>query len=208
MHKVFINNKPLIFDEIYGKPKDMKNHLLILSDSSYSVDDAIKRMETENNQGILFLSANPDLSWNEFTSKFTLVEAAGGLVKNENDEILAIFRKKFWDLPKGKLDYDETPENAAVREVKEECGVKNLELNSFLMKTFHIYSEKKKEILKKTHWFIMTGDSKEKLKPQVEEKIEKAEWMSKEKIIQKFFPLTYISIKEVLEKYFQSVQTL
>src|SRR5436190_21224312 len=103
MHKVFINNKPLIFDEIYGKLKDMKNHLLILSEASYTVDDAVMRMETENNQGILFLSENPDLSWNEFTSKFTLVEAAGGLVKNEKDEILAIYRKKFWDLPKGKL---------------------------------------------------------------------------------------------------------
>jgi hypothetical protein len=40
------------------------------------------------------------------------------------------------------------------------------------------------------------------LVPQAEEEIEKAKWMSKDKIIEKVFPKTYLSIREVLEKYF------
>jgi hypothetical protein len=48
----------------------------------------------------------------------------------------------------------------------------------------------------------MAADSKEKLKPQVEEKIEKAEWMNKDKINKKFLLKTYTSIAEVVEMYY------
>ena len=34
----------------------------------------------------------------------TLIEAAGGLVKNEDGEYLFIFRNNKWDLPKGKIE--------------------------------------------------------------------------------------------------------
>jgi ADP-ribose pyrophosphatase YjhB (NUDIX family) len=51
-----------------------------------------------------------------------IVMAAGGLVENEHGEILLIYRKKHWDLPKGKLDAGETLEECAVREVEEETG--------------------------------------------------------------------------------------
>lgn len=202
MHKVFINNKPLIFDNVYGDLKSTNSNLLILSDSSFTLDDVLMRIETENIPGIIYLSVTPDLTWTDFTSRFVIVEAAGGLVRNEKGEVLAIYRKKFWDLPKGKLDFNESPESAAVREVKEECGLKDIEMNSFLMKTFHIYTEKRKNILKKTHWFTMTSDSSQLLNPQEEEDIEKVEWMNKDKIIKLFYPKTYHSIAEVLDKYF------
>ena len=38
-------------------------------------------------------------------------------------EILWIFRRGFWDLPKGKLDEGETIQTCAVREVEEETGI-------------------------------------------------------------------------------------
>jgi 8-oxo-dGTP pyrophosphatase MutT (NUDIX family) len=206
MHKVFINNRPLVFENVYGEFKDKYNGLVILSDSGNSLEDVIFRMVNENIPGIIYLSASPDNMWNLFTGKFTLVEAAGGVVVNEKGEVLAIYRKKSWDLPKGKLDYNEAPESAAVREVREECGLKIVELNSFLMKTYHVYTEKKSDLLKKTHWFTMTSDSSEKLSPQLEEKIEIARWMDKEEIEKVFMPDTYQSIREVLEKYYTTVQ--
>jgi len=38
--------------------------------------------------------------------------AAGGLVTNENNELLMIFRRGKWDLPKGKADEGETVKHA------------------------------------------------------------------------------------------------
>ncbi len=208
MHKVFINNKPLIFENIYSDLKATNSNLLILSESSFTIDDILHRIETENIPGIIYLSVTPDQTWTDFTSRFVVVEAAGGVVRNELGEVLTIYRRKFWDLPKGKLDFNESPESAAVREVKEECGLKNIEMNTFLTKTFHIYTEKKKNVLKKTHWFTMTSDSKQRLLPQEEEDIEKVEWMNKEKILEKFYPKTYHSIAEVLDKYFTKLETV
>jgi len=50
-----------------------------------------------------------------------------------------IFRRGKWDLPKGKLDKGETLEQCAVREVREETGLKKIKLQSPLMTTYHTY---------------------------------------------------------------------
>jgi 8-oxo-dGTP pyrophosphatase MutT (NUDIX family) len=58
------------------------------------------------------------------------VRAAGGLVTRRDDagrtEVLLVHRPKYddWSFPKGKLDPGETDEDAAVREVEEETGVR------------------------------------------------------------------------------------
>ena len=51
------------------------------------------------------------------------VVAAGGLVTNDKNELLTMFRRGKWDLPKGKLDEEETIEACALREVREETGI-------------------------------------------------------------------------------------
>ena len=52
-----------------------------------------------------------------------------------------MFRRGKWDLPKGKLDPGETLEACALREVREETGVGQLELIKFLLVTEHEYEE-------------------------------------------------------------------
>ena len=52
-----------------------------------------------------------------------IIQAGGGLVENEKGEVLFMFRRGKWDLPKGKLDPGETLEACALREVEEETGV-------------------------------------------------------------------------------------
>ena len=52
-----------------------------------------------------------------------VIKAGGGLVLNPRNEILMIFRRGFWDLPKGKLDDGETIMECAIREVMEETGL-------------------------------------------------------------------------------------
>ena len=57
-----------------------------------------------------------------FFSFFKVIEAAGGVVMNEKNDILVIFRSGKWDLPKGKIDKNESIRSAALREVMEETG--------------------------------------------------------------------------------------
>jgi 8-oxo-dGTP pyrophosphatase MutT (NUDIX family) len=204
VHIVYINNIPLIIANIYNEPFP-KSDMEILSDSEYSLNDVLKKYEDSSFHGAVYLSASPDRTWTQFTSRYILSEAAGGVVRNDNDELLVIYRKKFWDLPKGKLDYNESAESAAIREVKEECGLKSVVLEKPLIKTFHTYSEKNKFILKKTHWFTMLAEGNQILIPQTEEDIEKAKWMTKEKILDKVYSKTYLSIKQVLNEFFKTI---
>jgi len=200
MHKIYINDKPLIFSDVYENGKTVKSYQ-ILSDQQTDFLKIMKRMEDKKNNGIVLLSESPHNAWHSFISNFQLTEAAGGLVHNQRDEFLLIYRKNHWDLPKGKLEYDETPEIGALREVKEECGVKELELVRPLTITFHTYTEKKKLYLKKTHWFEMTSGYEGLLKPQVEEGISEVRWMSMKQVIETVFPNTYASILEVFGKF-------
>ncbi|BDD10791.1 hypothetical protein FUAX_32230 [Fulvitalea axinellae] len=127
---------------------------------------------------------------------FTVIEAAGGLVSNEAGESLLIYRLGRWDLPKGKLEGDESPAVGAVREVEEECGVE-VTLGAPICKTWHTYSRNGKRILKCTHWYHMHLLSDEKMTPQVEEGIERVEWKSG-KALKRALKGTYPSIKKVV----------
>ena len=118
---------------------------------------------------------------------------------NENNEILFIFRKGSWDLPKGKIDLGETKKEAAIREVMEETGVTNLELISKLGKTLHLFRTKSyKRAIKKSIWYNMTAQ-KQLLTPQIDEDIEIATWMTKEEFLSEPRKV-YRSILEVIKK--------
>lgn len=134
-----------------------------------------------------------------FASYFKMVQAAGGLVKNENSEILFIHRLGYWDLPKGKIDRKgkESAASAAIREVKEETGLTNVLVLRELPATWHIYMIEDKWILKKTNWFEMVTDSSQPLKPQTSEGIFLVKW-TPPKDIHCILSHTYASIRELL----------
>jgi len=130
---------------------------------------------------------------------FIEVEAAGGLVQNERGEYLMIHRRGFWDLPKGKLDAGETLKECAVREVEEECGLKNISRDKKICVTHHIYNTKKGLCIKPSHWYKMSVKGCPDLIPQHEEDIEKAEWV-KSKDVTDLLVSAYPSIKVVFKK--------
>jgi len=132
--------------------------------------------------------------WNNFKSHFVIIEAGGGKVFNEKNEVLFIYRNNKWDLPKGKIEKNETIKNAAIRDVEEETGIENLKLINSLLTTYHIYKHKKKYVLKISYWFKMTSDFKGELLPQEEEGITKVEWLSNDKV-KKALENTYENIK-------------
>ena len=86
---------------------------------------------------------NLEQIWEELTGMLRVVEAAGGIVFNQENKILFIHRLGRWDLPKGKIEPEESLENAALRELEEETGLAELILEEFVNTTFHIYKEKK-----------------------------------------------------------------
>ncbi len=143
----------------------------------------------------------PDLNklFYDFKSHFKYIEAAGGLVKNKNNELLVIHRFGIPDLPKGKIEPNENPKKAAIREVEEECGITGLKITGEAEPSYHIYFNKGKRTLKKTLWFRMVYSGKEMLIPQAEEDITKAEWCNAEKL-KEYRNKTYKNLR----KYFQT----
>jgi len=127
--------------------------------------------------------------------------AAGGLVLNDKNELLMIFRRGKWDLPKGKLDEGETIEACALREVKEETGLTQIEIKSFAGVTFHEYlnPHTNKDVVKETHWYNMHAANDQPLIPQTEEQIEIIEWVAEENITEKLSN-SYKNITEIISK--------
>jgi len=133
----------------------------------------------------------------DFKSHFSEIEAGGGLVRNEKNEFLFIFRRGSWDLPKGKIESNETKREASLREITEETGIKKMTIISKLMVTRHTYrSNVGKRIIKKSHWYLVEA-KKQALVPQATEDIERADWLTLERFFSKKRKV-YPNILEVL----------
>jgi len=124
-------------------------------------------------------------NWESFCADYKLIEAAGGLVYNDTNQLLMIFRNGKWDLPKGKLEVGENIEQCAIREVEEECGISELLIIQQLQETYHTYEINGQKILKRTYWFEIKSSFKGNLLPQTTEGITEAVWVDKENIAEK-----------------------
>jgi len=135
----------------------------------------------------------------DFESLFKVVKAAGGVVINEKKEILFIFRRGFWDLPKGKMDPGERKKETALREVQEETGVKNLVIGKRILTTRHVYKlNSGRRAIKKSYWYKMNAHS-QKLVPEVKEDITEAHWINIEEVLNDKRPI-FKNIINVLKK--------
>ena len=179
--KIYFGNKPLFLcDEVDKTIQPFIHHddaVFIDELNIHTVKSMIHEMEQPAiHAGVFF---HPDLEElkKAVFKKFTVIRAGGGLVRNERGEILLIFRRGKWDLPKGKLDPGEKLEDCALREVKEETGIKVLNLESSLAITYHTYHEGSRFILKESHWYAMNSTSEEELKPQTDEDIHDIKWV-------------------------------
>ncbi|MEI6265670.1 MAG: NUDIX domain-containing protein [Sphingobacteriia bacterium] len=133
--------------------------------------------------------------------------AAGGLVFNDQNELLMIFRRGFWDLPKGKLDLGESIEACAIREVQEETGLTKIELGRFIRITLHEYFDPylKEEVIKESHWYHMKVKGHPPLTPQTEEDITLIEWVGTD-VLPDYLKKTYPTIIDVIEFFSSSQQ--
>lgn len=199
MYKIFINDKPFILAPKTNSFETGQGSLLIAYSELQNLKQAIDLMNLSAVSN-LTVTGDAEAMWKEFLLHYKLIDAAGGVVKNKENKVLFIFRLGKWDLPKGKVDKGETLEQAAIREVEEECGIKKLIITNKITTTYHTYTLNDKNIVKASHWYSMTTADKRPLKPQTEENITEARWVS-EKETQVLLKNAYPSIAEVIKNY-------
>lgn len=136
-----------------------------------------------------------------FATQFEAVEAAGGVVSNERGEVLMIFRRGRWDLPKGRIDSGEDALSAAVREIEEETGVAGLKFVAPLCNTLHAYNVYGQWELKRTHWFAFTAEN-QATQAQTEEDIDSVVWCDMATVKTNMSD-SYPTIREIMDRFYK-----
>jgi 8-oxo-dGTP pyrophosphatase MutT (NUDIX family) len=203
LYKIYYDNKKIIIASELDINYNDKNTLFSAYDSQEILKSLIQTFtEIPSIQTLYLYGENPSLIWESYKSLYTIIDAAGGLVLNKASHALLIFRNGKWDIPKGKLEKNETIEEAAVREVIEECGVTDLAIESKLCDTYHVYTLGNKQILKISHWYLMRcHDNESSLVPQITEGITEAKWVTVTEAL-KILDNTYSSVRDVLTRFF------
>ncbi|MCF3107929.1 NUDIX domain-containing protein [Niabella sp. CC-SYL272] len=205
--KIHTHNKILyLCDQPDSHLQELLHHpetVLIDELDTHSVKAMLRELTLPEIKTGIFVHPDFDQLKNAFFRKFEIIRAGGGLVLNESREVLMIHRRGFWDLPKGKLDEGETIEACALREVKEETGLSQVELGAPLLITYHTYEQGTHHILKESHWFIMKGTATEQLVPQTEEDITAISWVAPTQIAA-YKEQAYPSIVDVLDTWEQT----
>lgn len=197
MYKVFINDKVICFASPDFKPGKGTRSI----PEGLSPREMVGHVNDSASTGTFVLKCKfPLREFKVFLKAFTMIRAAGGVVRkgNENGKILLIYRLGKWDLPKGKIDAGESRRKAAIREVEEECGIDRLKIIAPLADMHHLYQIKDQWVMKETYWYEMICTSTSQLRPQTEEGITEAVWMSPS-AIKKILPKAYASIAALLK---------
>lgn len=167
MYTIFSNDIPIFLTD--SLENELKNYIFYENDAT--IELVLSQSKSGKFKEIYLYHSDLKLLWKNFKKYFKIEKAAGGLIKNENEETLFIYRLGKWDLPKGKIEKGESKKEAAIREVKEECGLQDVFIEKKLQKTYHIFQRKGQETLKVTHWYLMKTNYNGKLTPQLEEDI-------------------------------------
>lgn len=202
MYKVFIQNDPLFFVNV-EKIHSLDGIFIRQSLANANRDYIFSLLgNTSRNMPVILFSDNPEEGITSFFEGYDFVAAAGGIVKRK-EKYLFIKRLGMWDLPKGKIDEGESPEEAAIREIHEECGVLCEKVNELITITYHTYAFEGRPTIKKTYWYALDYSGAKELTVQKEEGITKARWFDLKKI-EEVRGETYPSIADVLDSCFGS----
>ena len=199
MYKVFINDKPIILLDVSENYSVSVGSLITSLPNKTDMPLFLEMLINLNEcKECIIIGDELEKLWEEFCKRFRIIIGAGGLVKNQSNDLLVIRRNDKWDLPKGKVEKGEALEIAAVREVEEECGLHMLCLEEAAPITYHIYSQNHNYYLKITHWYYMSYSGMELPEPQTSEGIVEARWMNPKEIETMLYTNTYANIKNVI----------
>jgi ADP-ribose pyrophosphatase YjhB (NUDIX family) len=209
--KIYFDDKPLFLcDEVDAFINEYVHHddaVFIDELNTHTVKAMIHEMQQPKVHAGVFYNSDLNELKKAFFKKFTFIQAAGGLVTNEKNEVLLIFRRGKWDLPKGKLNKGEKMEGCAVREVEEETGLKNVKIESALPTTYHTYHEGARYILKESNWYKMNVKGEQKLVPQTEEDIHDIKWVTKNDL-KNYFSSSFPSVAGLIQDWLTNTKTV
>ncbi len=121
--------------------------------------------------------------------------SAGTVVVKDGKYLLLHYDSGHWDFAKGHLESGETPEQAALRELKEETGIEDAELiPDFAEKIQYFFKRDGKTVAKEVIFFIARAKT-DKVKLSFEHK--DYVWLPFKEAVEK---LTFNTAKEVLRK--------
>ena len=196
MYKVFFNNSCFLLSErpISAQDINYSYHHEDFESTKAFIEELLHKDEMFT--AVIY---NEDIEelYKTFKDCLYYVEAAGGVVE-EDKNILLIKRLGVFDLPKGHVEKGESIEECAIREVEEECGLKNVKITSYLDSTLHIYYRNDKWHLKRTYWYNMHCSKNSILIPQTEEDIEEVFWLPISEI-SSVLSQTYASLRSILD---------
>jgi 8-oxo-dGTP pyrophosphatase MutT (NUDIX family) len=202
MYKVFFNDRTIYLDDALPDMTKVGKDYVCAFENITDLKPQVRQFLLEENPGNLHIFHDDKKSLlRVFSQCFTNISAGGGLVRNIRGEILVIFRRGKWDLPKGKSEKGETLKQTAVREVEEECGLQGIEIREFLKSTYHIYTGPDNYILKKTDWFSMVYEGNDNPRPLLKEDISETRWIDSTQL-NEVISNTYQSIIEVIKEAF------
>lgn len=212
-YKFFVNSKVLILCDNPGKLDEILDSTVEFIIKKYESQKQLREiinvlLDHKNLGGFIIYAPDVEKLKKDFLSEFECIDAAGGLVRNNEGQVLVMYRRGAWDLPKGKVDEGETLTEAAIREVQEETGLMELELGAPIRfegylneATYHSYPYKKHQAMKVSYWYEMKYLGNETPVPQTEEDIEKIKWVNPEDL-PNYFGNMYPSIIDVIEAVF------
>ncbi len=201
MYKVFVDNKVIYITDRAKKPKKGTQLVTIAISDPLEVPVLQWRAELPEYVEVQLVCEEPKQVLKAVFADYDWVEAAGGLVQRK-ESFLLIHRLGMWDLPKGKIDEGEGVEQAAIREVEEECGIHKPKIRNLITTTYHTYEFRGRKTIKKNYWFWMTYSGNKDLTPQAEEDITAAQWLD-QRTVKALLPDAYPSIQDVFKAFWK-----
>ena len=199
-YKIYFNEGALIITDSQKALRGIPNLFYIGDDE---IHKSFNILVNSDNWGkpmtFGLMSPDPTETFREFALDYTLIQAAGGLVFNKENQLLCIKRNGLWDLPKGKIEKHEDQRAAALREVMEETGINMINISDKIGETYHAYREEDSILLKETHWYKMNSSNYSDLKPQTEEGISEVKFESLNWFESPEFQ-TYKSVRDIIQK--------
>jgi 8-oxo-dGTP pyrophosphatase MutT (NUDIX family) len=196
-YKIYFSDRVVILTSKINKTFDKSEGLFLKNGKKDEIDEVLKAFEQfTHTKSLYLLGDDAEHLFNQVKTNFTIIEAAGGVVKRADGKMLAILRRGKWDLPKGKVEKGEFYKQAAIREVQEECGLSDIEITKKIAETYHTYNENGITILKRTFWYEMILKSDEQPVVQTSEDITEYLWFD------------FQSVKDIMKNTYESLKDI